>query len=91
GYLLVLACAESAMGWYGPAQAHVERALAEARLRGDAQLLPTLLNVLAYVEYQAGRMSDALETAREARATALAAGRDHLVTLVDAITAAAWA
>ncbi|MFE4968783.1 AAA family ATPase [Streptomyces sp. NPDC056660] len=90
-YLMVLACAESAMGWYGPAQAHVERALAEARLRGDAHLLPVLLNVLAYVEYQSGRMSEALETAQEARGAAEAAGRDHLVTLADAVTAAAWA
>ncbi|MGP4051050.1 AAA family ATPase [Streptomyces sp. 2A115] len=91
GYLLVLACAESAMGWYGPAQAHVERALAEARLRGDLPLLPALLNVLAYVDYQAGQMSEALEAAQEARAAALSAGRDHLVALADAVTAAAWA
>ncbi|MET8981409.1 AAA family ATPase [Streptomyces sp. NPDC004539] len=90
-YLLVLACAESAMGWYGSAQAHAERALAEARLRGDAHLRPVLLNVLAYVEYQSGRMSEALETAHEARAAAYAAGRDHLVTLATAVTAAAWA
>ncbi|MFJ7125602.1 AAA family ATPase [Streptomyces sp. NPDC098101] len=91
GYLLVLACGESAMGWYGPAQAHVERALAAARLRGDVPLLPALLNVLAYVTYQTGRMAEALETAQEARAVALAAGRPHLVTLADAVTTAAWA
>ncbi|MFC8293935.1 AAA family ATPase [Streptomyces sp. NPDC057242] len=90
-YLLVLACGESAMGWYGPAQAHVERGLAAARLRGDVPLLPALLNVLAYVTYQSGRMAEALETAQEARAVALAAGRNHLVTLADAVTAAAWA
>ncbi|MFD7549539.1 AAA family ATPase [Streptomyces sp. NPDC059816] len=91
GYLAVLACAESAMGWYGPAQAHAERALATARLRGDAHLLPMLLNVLAYVGYQDGRMSEALESAQEARSLARATGSDHHVALADAVTAAAWA
>ncbi|MFC9243883.1 ATP-binding protein [Streptomyces sp. NPDC057136] len=90
-YLMVLGCAESAMGWYGPARAHTERALAEARLRGDLHLLPVLLNLLAYIDYQAGAMAEALDIATQARTAALAAGRTDLAALADAVTTAAWA
>ncbi|MFD4791433.1 LuxR C-terminal-related transcriptional regulator, partial [Streptomyces sp. NPDC058459] len=89
--LLLLSWAEALMGWYGPAHGHAERALASARARGDAHLLPPLLDTLGYVHYQSGRMADALLAAAECREVAAAAGRDDHVGLSDAITAAAWA
>lgn len=90
-YLLVLSWSEALMGWYGPACGHGDRALTAVRERGDAHLLPPLLDTLAYVHYQAGDMADAVNTAQEGRAVARAAGRADHVGLSDAITAAAWA
>jgi DNA-binding CsgD family transcriptional regulator len=89
-YLLMLSWAEAMMGWYGPACGHGERALSAVRERGDAHLLPALLDTLAYVHHQAGRLADALSTAQEGRAVAQAAGRSDHVGLSDAIMAAAW-
>ncbi|MFF6888779.1 AAA family ATPase [Streptomyces sp. NPDC012421] len=89
--LLLLSWAEALMGWYGPAHGHAERALASVRARGDAHLLPPLLDTLGYVHYQSGRMADALLAAAECREVAEAAGRGDHVGLADAITAAAWA
>ncbi len=90
-YLLILSWAEALMGWYPPACAHSERALTGVRERGEGHLLTPLLDTLAYVHYQSGRMADALSTAQECRALAEAAGRTDHVGLSDAITAAAWA
>ncbi|MFE5208762.1 ATP-binding protein [Streptomyces sp. NPDC056600] len=90
-YLLMLSWAEALMGWYGPACGHGERALSAVRERGDAHLLPPLLDTLAYVHHQAGHLADALSTAQEGRAVAEAAGRTDHVGLSDAIAAAAWA
>jgi DNA-binding CsgD family transcriptional regulator len=89
-YLLMLSWAEALMGWYGPAGGHGERALSAVRERGDAHLLPPLLDTLAYVHHQAGHLADALSTAQEGRAVAQAAGRTDHVGLSDAIMAAAW-
>ncbi|MFE2295081.1 ATP-binding protein [Streptomyces sp. NPDC059452] len=89
-YLTVLICAESAMGWYGPAQAHGSRALAEARLRGEVHLLPILLSVLAYTAYQAGRTAEGLDHAQQAARAARAAGRHDLAAFSEAVSAAAW-
>ncbi|NED11262.1 LuxR family transcriptional regulator, partial [Streptomyces sp. SID9124] len=68
GYLLVLSWAEALMGWYGPAYGHAERALTAARDRGDAHLLPPLLDTLGYVHYQSGRLADALGAVQEGTA-----------------------
>ncbi|MFJ8857579.1 ATP-binding protein [Streptomyces sp. NPDC102451] len=89
-YLTVLICAESAMGWYGPAQAHGSRALAEARLRGEVHLLPILLSVLAYTAHQAGRTAEGLDHAQQAVRVARTAGRHDLVAFSEAVSAAAW-
>ena len=89
-YLTVLICAESAMGWYGPAQAHGSRALAEARLRGEVHLLPILLSVLAYTAHQAGRTAEGLDHAQQAVRVARAGRRHDLVAFSEAVSAAAW-
>lgn len=89
-FLTVLAGAESALGWYGSAHAHAERALAEVRLLGDVHLLPVLHNVQAYIAYQSGRMAEALDAARLAGAGARAVAREDQALLADALTAAAW-
>ncbi|MFC8226408.1 AAA family ATPase [Streptomyces sp. NPDC057287] len=89
-YLTVLTCAESAMGWYGPAQGHGSRALAEARLRGEAHLLPILLSVLAYTAHQAGRTAEGLDHAQQAVRVARAAKRHDLAAFAEAVSAAAW-
>ncbi|KUL23657.1 ATP-binding protein [Streptomyces regalis] len=90
-HLLVLSWSEALMGWYERACDHGERALSAVRERGDAHLLPPLLDTLAYAHYQAGHMADALHAAQEGRVLAKAAGRADHVGLSDAITAAAWA
>lgn len=91
GYLLVLSWAEALMGWYGPAHGHAERALTAARDRGDAHLLPPLLDTLGYVHYQSGRLADALGAVQEGTAVSRAMGRGDHAALSDAVSAAAWA
>ncbi|MFD5066395.1 AAA family ATPase [Streptomyces sp. NPDC087866] len=91
GHLLVLSWAEALMGWYGPAYGHAERALTAARDRGDAHLLPPLLDTLGYVHYQSGRLADALGAVREGTAVARVMGRGDHAALSDAVSAAAWA
>jgi tetratricopeptide (TPR) repeat protein len=90
-YLLVLSWAEALLGRYAPAAAHAERALRGVRERGDTHLLALLLNTLAYVHYQSGRMTQALSFAQKGRACARSAGRADHENFSDAITAAAWA
>ncbi|MDJ1137467.1 AAA family ATPase [Streptomyces iconiensis] len=90
GHLLVLSWAEALIGRYGPARAHAERALATVRERGDAHLLPPLLNTLGYTHYQSGQMAEALTAVDEARTAAFALGRADHVGLAEAVSAAAW-
>lgn len=89
--LLVLSWAESQMGWYEESSAHAERALSFARECGGAHLLAPLLNMLGWVYYHMGRVTDALAASLEARTIALGLGRADHVRLADALTTVAWA
>ncbi|OAA19612.1 transcriptional regulator, luxR family [Frankia sp. EI5c] len=90
-YLQCLGWTEAMLGRYGSAHDRLTRALRATREHGEHHLLPALLNSLAYVHYQSGRMSEAIEIAREAHRASDLAGRADQAALAHAVATAAWA
>ncbi|MCM3926342.1 tetratricopeptide repeat protein, partial [Frankia sp. AiPs1] len=90
-YLLCLGWTEAMLGRYDAAQLRINRALRAAREHGETHLLPALLDSLAYVHLQSGRLGEAIEIAREASLLAQRAGRSDQATLARAVSTAAWA
>ncbi|MEX5712865.1 LuxR family transcriptional regulator [Parafrankia sp. FMc6] len=91
-YLLqCLGWTEAMLGRYDSAHARITRAVRGARKHGEHHLLPALLNSLAYIHYQAGRRSEAIEVTREAQRVSQRAGRTDQVALAQAVATAAWA
>ncbi|MCK9900246.1 LuxR C-terminal-related transcriptional regulator [Frankia sp. Cpl3] len=90
-YLQCLGWTEAMLGRYSSAHARITRALRATRRHGERHLLPALLNSLAYIHHQSGRMSEAIEVAREAHCASQRAGRADQVALARAVATAAWA
>ncbi|WP_026240407.1 helix-turn-helix transcriptional regulator [Parafrankia discariae] len=91
-YLLqCLGWTEAMLGRYDSAHARITRAVRGARKHGERHLLPALLNSLAYIHYQSGRRSEAIEVTREAQHVSQRAGRADQAALAQAVATAAWA